>query len=98
MAMLIGTSTASGPLGYSDALAKALNRGWVMVSEGPSGAQLRKPKKMSSLDKVCLGLGIPLLFLFGVGLILILVAVLDYAFFTKEKTAFISRDNPVLPA
>jgi hypothetical protein len=94
MAMLIGSST-SASITYPSALSAALAAGWVMVSEGPSGAQLRKPKQMRGLDKLCLISGMVCFFFFWpVALVLILLAVLDYAFLTKERTAFLSRDNP----
>jgi hypothetical protein len=76
-------------------LQQALQQGWIVVSDGPSGAQLSKKKTMRGADKVCLVLGIFGLLLYGLGIILIAIAVLDYAFFTKEQTAFLSRTNPV---
>lgn len=51
----------------------------------------KKPKKMRKLDVVALVLGVVLLFAYGLGLILILAAFLDYAFLTKEQTKFIPR-------
>lgn len=95
MAMLIGKNAGSSHTTYPAALETALAAGWVMVSEGPSGAQLRKPKQMRGLDKACLIAGmICFFFLWPVGLVLVLLAVLDYAFLTKERTAFLSRDQP----
>ena len=62
-----------------------LNAGWKITHEGPSGTQLEAPKKMRLLDKVCLVAGILTAF-WGIGILLMLIAVLDYAFFTKPET------------
>lgn len=68
------------------------NQGWEVVSEGPSGAQLREPKKMRSLDRAVLVVGIPLVFLWGLGVLLIAIALIDYIFLTPQKTLFIPSD------
>ena len=70
--------------------------GWEMVSEGTSGAQMKKAKEMSTAAKICIGVGIPGLFLAGLGIILILAGVLEYAL-SKEPTHFLSRTNPTYP-
>lgn len=85
-------------MNYSETLAKLLNNKWQMVSEGPSGAQLKLPKKMKTLDSICAIIGVVcLFFLWPLGLLLILIAILDFAFFTKEQTFFLSRDVPTMP-
>jgi len=91
-----GTPSAPAPAGpsFESILAEMTASGWQMVSEGSSGAQLKKGKEMSTADKVCIGIGVPLLLMWGVGLLLILIGVLDYAFFTKEQTHFLSRTAP----
>lgn len=83
---------------YPEMLAKLTSDGWQLVSEGPSGAQLKKPKKMKTLDSLCAIAGVVLLFfLWPLGLLLILIAVLDLLFFTKEQSHYLSRDMPLMP-
>jgi hypothetical protein len=85
-------------MNYSETLAQLTSDGWLLVTEGTSGAQLKKPKKMKTLDSVCAIAGVVFLFFFWpIGLLLILIAVLDLAFFTKERTHFLSRDFPQMP-
>lgn len=81
---------------YDSALKNALSKGWVVASEGPSGAQLRKPKRMRLLDTLCLvtGVGVAMLYNLLLGGALVLAAVIDYALLTKERTAFLSRSAP----
>jgi hypothetical protein len=84
---------------YSETLAKLTADGWQLVTDGPSGAQLKKPKKMRTLDSVCAVIGVVCLFFaWPLGLLLILIAILDFAFFTKERTHFLSRDLPMMPS
>jgi hypothetical protein len=96
MAMLHGTAAPfPAAVTYDVALQGALKSGWIMVSEGPSGAQLKKPKKMRGLDKLCLLAGVAVgLFNVIVGGFLILIAVVDYAVLTKDRTQFLSRETP----
>jgi preprotein translocase subunit SecF len=83
---------------YSETLAKLTADKWQVVNEGPSGAQLRQPKKMKTLDTIVLVLGVVCLFFaWPLGLLFIVLALLDLAFFTKERTHFLSRENPRLP-
>ncbi len=65
--------------------------GWKVVSDGPTGIQLEGPKKMRGLDKLCLAIGILTFWLYGLGLIFIFLALVDYAFLTKPETKFIPR-------
>ncbi len=67
-----------------------------MESEGTSGAQLKFPKKMRTQTKVALVAGAVLLLVFGLGLILILFAMIDHAM-AKTPTHFLSRKTPTLP-
>lgn len=85
------------PLDYSATLAKLMSLGWQMVSEGPSGAQLKQPKKMMLQTKLVIIIGALCgLFTFGLSLLLVAVAVVDYAI-QKDPAHFLSRDNPQLP-
>lgn len=76
---------------YRFRLAQEINDGWIVVSEGPSGAQLKKPKEMRSADQIMMIIGFVGLFLYGLGTILIIAALLDYLFFTDEETKFLAR-------
>jgi len=85
---------------YQAQLQKHLNDGWQMIAEGPSGAQLRRPKQMKRANKQALVLGILLVFpglflipgLALLGLIFIGLVLLDHAFRTKEQSVFIPRE------
>jgi len=65
--------------------------GWKIVSDGPSGVQLVGPKKMQSLDKICLAVGLLTFWIYGIGLFFMALAALDYWIFTKAPTKFIAR-------
>jgi len=67
--------------------------GWKIISDGPSGLQMQAPKRMGGLDKVCLAFGILTVVAYGVGLIFIGIALIDYAFLTKQKTKLFTRDS-----
>ena len=97
--MIIRSSTPAPVVNYDAVLQELVGKKWEMVSEGPSGAQLKGPKKMRMLDKGCLVLGAALL-LFQpiVGAILVAVALVDFAFLTKQPTHFLSRESPARPA
>lgn len=95
----IGTAAPfSSTENYPGVLRKLTGDGWAVVSEGPSGAQLRGPKKMKALDVAAMVLGVTLAFIFPVvGFILIGAAVLDYVFLTPRREFFLSRDKPREP-
>ena len=70
---------------------------WEVISDGPSGVQLRAPRKLRPLGLLALGLGLACFGLgfltvmaYGFGLILIALALLDYYVFTKRETKFLS--------
>jgi hypothetical protein len=77
---------------YKARLAAMLAAGWTMKSEGPSGAQLEGEKKMSKLDKACLWFGILTFWIYGFGVLFILIALLDFWFMTKKPTYFLPAD------
>jgi len=77
---------------YQKSLAYHLREGWEIVSEIPSGAQLRKKKTLDPGSGVFIALGILTIPLFGFGLLLILIGVLNYTLFVKDKTKFISAN------
>lgn len=71
-------------------LNQLLGSGWKIVSDGPSGVQLEGPKKMRTLDQLCFAGGVVLCFLIApLGILLVLVAIVDYAAFTKPPRQFI---------
>lgn len=76
---------------YPTRLQALTQAGWQVVSEGPSGAQMKKAKVLRTADKWCIGIGVPLVFFWGFGLLLIAVGMLDYWFFTKDETYFLAR-------
>ena len=90
MAFLTNSVPESSDEKYTRLLKAALAEGWIMISEGPSGAQLELPKKMKTQTKVALVLGFFLLFLWGLGVIVMIAALIDYAM-QKKQTKFISR-------
>ena len=72
-------------------VADAVKAGWKIVSDGPSGVQLVGPKKMQSLDKICLAVGLLTFWIYGIGLFFMALAALDYSIFTKAPMQFIAR-------
>ena len=90
MAFLTSSVSESTEERYTRQLKGALAEGWIMISEGPSGAQLELPKKMKTQTKVALVVGFFLLFLWGLGAIVMIAALIDYAM-QKKQTKFISR-------
>lgn len=83
------------PATYTEILTKLTSDKWQLVAEGPSGAQLKKPKPTSVLPFV---LGLLLLLLWWpIGILILIAAVIQYAILTKEPTYFLSRDNPHMP-
>lgn len=96
MKITTGGEQQGQPEPYAALLDVLIQRGWTVTSEGASGAQLTKPKEMKTQTKVALVIGAVLILAFGIGLIVILFAMIDY-WMTKPKTHFLSRGNPSLP-
>lgn len=69
-------------------------KGWQVISQTDSTAQMRKPKRWS---KIGLILGFLLLLLYGAGLIILLLTVIDYLV-QKEKIIYITADELRNPA
>lgn len=95
--MRIDSTTTTPPIPIKpkptvdEQVAAAVKEGYQIASDGPTGIQLVKPKKMTLGDKLCLIFGVLTCWIFGIGLFFILIAALDYWFFTKAKTKFIAR-------
>jgi hypothetical protein len=69
-----------------------VSRRWEVISDGPSGVQLRAPKKLKLIDLICLIVGVPALILFHwIGLVPIALGLIDYFVFTKVETKFLPR-------
>ena len=73
-------------------------RHWEVISDGPSGVQLRAPRKLRLLQLLGIVLGLASFALgtltpmaYGFGLILIGLALLDYYVFTKRETKFLAQ-------
>lgn len=101
--MMLGKSLTSpeapkGPQSYAETLAALTAQKWVVVNEGPSGAQLRLPKKMRRQTSVALAIGLLVLLLLHwiAGAAIMGIALIDFAI-QKEKTHFLSREAPRLP-
>jgi hypothetical protein len=89
-------SAASSPH-YSEILAALTADKWQVVSEGPSGAQLKQPRVMLTQTKVAIVAGAVLvLFYWPVALLLLILGVIDYVM-TKERSFFLSRERPDYP-
>jgi hypothetical protein len=72
-------------------LDQLIKEGWKIVSDGPSGVQLSGPKKMHGADQLCLVFGILTFWIYGLGFIFIVIAMLDYWFMTKPEMKFLRR-------
>ena len=80
-----------GQRDFNSHLQGYLDDGYEIISDGPSGVQLRGPKVMKTQTKVALVIGAVLVLAWGLGLIIVLFALIDYAM-TKQPTAFLRRD------
>ena len=81
---------------YSRLLGGLIEQGWLVSSEGTSGAQLTKPKEMKTQTKVAMAIGAVLVLAWGIGVIIILIAAID-CWMTKPATHFLNRANPSVP-
>jgi hypothetical protein len=70
-------------------IARQTARGWQIISRTDNSAQLRMPKQWSSLLLV---LGLILLCLYGAGLIVLLLALVDYLL-QKERVVFVTANE-----
>ena len=72
-------------------VAELVSQRWEVISDGPSGVQLRAPKKIKLIDLICLIIGFLTIVFYGLGLILIGLGLIDYFVFTKVETKFLPR-------
>jgi len=82
---------------YKEILQGLTSTGWVVVSEGPSGVQVRRPRVMRASTKFFFVIGIVGLLAYGLGIIMIILALMDYYVLTKEETYFLNRESPTPP-
>lgn len=85
------------PTSYSDILAKLCAAGWRVETEGPSGAQMKRPRVMRASTKLVIALGVVAVPLMGAGLVLLGLGALDYYILTKEASHFLNRERPAEP-
>lgn len=72
-------------------IAGLVARRWEVISDGPTGVQLRAPKKMKVIDMICLVVGLPAVVFHGLGVVLIGLGLIDYFIFTKAEKKFLPR-------
>jgi hypothetical protein len=90
--MMLNTPAPFPTETFESKLQARLNAGWEVISDGPTGVQLRAQRKMKLLDKLCLIFGaVMLVFVWPLGLLCILVAIIDYYVLTKQQTEFLKR-------
>ena len=84
------TAPAAGGT-FDQQLDRLLASGWKVKTDGPTGVQLIGPKKMRLLDKLALGFGVLTFWFYGLGIFFIVIALIDYAAFTKPAEQFLRR-------
>lgn len=77
-------------LSFDEQLHAHLDKGFKVISDGPTGIQLEGPKKMTGLVQGALIIGGLLTFVYGIGLIIVVFALIDYAM-AKKPTVFLHR-------
>jgi hypothetical protein len=78
----------------TESVADYVKQGWLIIADGPTGTQLKSPKKMKTLDKIVMIAGVACLFVnFILAGVFILMAIIDYAFLTNQETIFIERKS-----
>jgi len=70
-------------------IAEKSTQGWHVVSRSETSVQLRKPKQWSALGLI---LGFLLIIVFGIGLVIILLAIIDYLL-KKDQLLFATIDD-----
>lgn len=75
---------------FDEQLNDYLAKGYKVISDGPTGIQLEGPKKMTGLVQGALIIGGLLTFVYGIGLIVIAFALIDYAM-TRKPSVFLKR-------
>jgi len=76
---------------YQAEIAQLVEARWVVISDGPTGVQLRAPRKMKIIDLICLIVGLPMIVFWGLGLILIGLGLIDHFVLTQPETKFLPR-------
>lgn len=89
MEVAIAEPQANGGVLLNREVARFTAKGWQVISQTETSVQLRKPKQWSV---VLLVLGVITLVFFGFGLLLLVLAVVDYAL-KKERVIFFTAAN-----
>jgi hypothetical protein len=76
---------------YQAEIAKWVDARWEVVSDGPTGVQLRGPRKLKVIDLICFIVGLPAIVFWGLGLILIGLGLIDHFVLTQRATKFLPR-------
>jgi hypothetical protein len=76
---------------YQQQIADLVAQNWEVISDGPTGVQLRAPKKVKVIDLLCFIVGLPTIVFWGVGLILIGLGLIDHFVLTKTEMKFLPR-------
>lgn len=76
---------------FQHQIAELVDERWEVISDGPTGVQLRAPKKIKLIDLICLIIGLPMVIFWGLGLILIGLGLIDHFVFNKAETKFLPR-------
>lgn len=72
-------------------VAEYVSRRWEVISDGPTGVQIRAPRKLKVLDLICFIIGLPMIVFNGLGLILVGLGLIDHFILTKTETKFLAR-------
>lgn len=87
-----GKESASSDDSYKLQLQQLVDEGWEVASEGPSGAQLKKVKKVRIITMLCIAVVVPA-FLFSeyeIGVVALVLGGLNH-FLTKEQKKFLPK-------
>lgn len=76
---------------FQEQIAELVHANWEVISDGPTGVQLRAPKRLKVIDLVCFIIGLPMIYFWGLGLILIGLGLIDHFVLTKQETRFLAR-------
>ncbi len=76
---------------FQQQIAELVRENWEVISDGPTGVQLRAPKRLKVIDLICFIVGLPMIVFYGLGLILLGLGLIDYFILTKQETRFLAR-------
>jgi hypothetical protein len=84
------------PQTFEDGVKLLVSKGWRVVSDGPTGVQMEKPKRprMSARILFVAGAVVFLVVNWMVGAVILVAAIVDYAVLTKPESRFFPRAEP----